>query len=101
MAKKKRAGATKRAATRRKAPSRKTARKRTSGAQAERVDLKAIRRQLEVSAGRLEKMSTRGVSTEGVRSHLEKMMAELDDLCDRNNPDGCAPTMVFPPAQEL
>lgn len=102
MAKKKRAGATRRAGTGRKASSRKkTVRKRTSGARAEQVDLKAIRRQLEVSAGRLEKMSTRGISTERVRSHLESMMADLDGLCDRNNPDGCAPTMVFPPAQEI
>ena len=99
MAKKRRAGSAKRAGARRKAPSRKrsTAR-RTTRARANEVDLKAIRRQLEVSAGRLEKMaSTRGISTDVVRGRLERMMADLADLCDPNNPDGCGPSMVFPP----
>jgi hypothetical protein len=100
VAKKKRAGAAKRAGTRRKTTRRRTTtRKRTTGPSATRVDLKALRRQIEQSAARLETISTtRGINTEAVRGRLERMMADLDDLCDRNNPDGCHPTMVIPPA---
>ena len=101
MAKKKRPGSVKRAGGRRTVRrKRATTRRRTTRARAGTVDLRAIRRQLEVSVGRLQQMSTRGVSTDAVRGRLERMMADLDDLCDPNNSDGCHPTMVFPPEQE-
>lgn len=100
MAKKKRAGTTRKTVARRKPASRaKRAKKRSTGAG--RVDLKAIRRQLEVSAARLETLSARGVRTDTVRQRLETMMSELDNLCDPNNPDGCGPDMVFPPTASI
>lgn len=99
MAKKKRAGATKRAGARRKSTSRKkTVKRRAGGASANQVDLKALRRQIAQSVEKLDKISaTRGINVEVVRGRLERMMADLSDLCDENNAEGCFPTMLFPP----
>jgi hypothetical protein len=98
VAKKKRAGTTKRSVARRKPVVRaKRARKRAPRKSADQVDLKAIRRDLEKSAALLEKLSTtRAIRTDAVRRRLETMMSELDALCDPDNPDGCGPHMVFP-----
>ena len=100
MAKKTRAGSAKRGGGRRTVRRKRATARRPTRARAGAVDLKAIRQQLEVSVGRLQQMTTRGASADVVRGRLERMMADLDDLCEENNPDGCFPSMVFPPEEE-
>jgi hypothetical protein len=95
VAKKKRAGATKRAGTRRKAA--RAPRKRTAGASAKTLKLRDLRPLVEKSIRNLEIASARAPGRYSeTRARLQRWMDDMDWICDDNNPDGCGPVMVFP-----
>jgi hypothetical protein len=77
--------------SRKKTARRKTTARRTA-APGRELRLANLRRQLERAVKRLERQPER----EKTRMTIQSWMADIDDICDPRNPDGCGPIMVFP-----
>jgi len=90
--KKKKAGATKRASTRKPASG---AKKKATKARAAVSPFKAARAQLAKNLAGIDRDRS-AANLDEARTVMSRMMADMDWLCDENNPDGCGPHMVFP-----
>lgn len=84
-------GRTKTAGQRRK---RKPARRSATAASGRELKLDLLRRQIERALKKLSKADRKRYKTTQLR--MKTWMADIDTICDPENPDGCGPIMVFP-----
>jgi hypothetical protein len=87
-------------ATRRKATKSRAAGARRKSAARSRpgtVQLKPIKVLIDRAIADLQKLPPTD-ATDRTLKHLQSCSMAFDDICDPENPSGCAPTMEFPPA---
>lgn len=85
-------------ATRRKSATKRSRRKVAPKARpgSGRIELKPVRAVIAQTIERLNRLEP----TDRVKltvERLQRCVAEFDDICDPQNPEGCGPDMAFPP----